>query len=62
MTLNLSENAWRIYHTHPHVSCWLLSNKRFPHAWNLSALSGLSGFLGLYLLVQVPIFVCFVAI
>jgi RsiW-degrading membrane proteinase PrsW (M82 family) len=31
-------------------------------AWNLSALSGLSGFLGVYLVVQVPIFVCFVAL
>jgi RsiW-degrading membrane proteinase PrsW (M82 family) len=31
-------------------------------AWNLSALSGLSGFLGLYLVVQVPIFACFVAL
>jgi RsiW-degrading membrane proteinase PrsW (M82 family) len=31
-------------------------------AWNLSALSGLSGFLGVYLLVQVPIFACFVAL
>src|SRR4051794_39636172 len=31
-------------------------------AWNLSALSGLSGFFGLYLLVQVPIFACFVAL
>jgi RsiW-degrading membrane proteinase PrsW (M82 family) len=31
-------------------------------AWNLSALSGLSGFLGLYLLVQVPIFAGFVAL
>jgi hypothetical protein len=31
-------------------------------AWNLSALSGLSGFLGPYLLVQVPIFACFVAL
>jgi protease PrsW len=29
-------------------------------AWNLSALSGLSGFLGLYLAVQVPIFAVFV--
>jgi RsiW-degrading membrane proteinase PrsW (M82 family) len=31
-------------------------------AWNLSALSGLSGFFGLYVLVQVPIFACFVAL
>ncbi len=31
-------------------------------AWNLSALSGLSGFLGLYLVVQVPIFAVFVGV
>jgi protease PrsW len=31
-------------------------------AWNLSALSGLSGFLGVYVAVQVPIFVCCVAL
>lgn len=31
-------------------------------AWNLSALSGLSGFLGVYVAVQVPIFACCVAL
>jgi protease PrsW len=31
-------------------------------AWNLSALSGLSGFLGVYVAVQVPIFACWVAL
>ncbi|MGZ4624754.1 MAG: PrsW family intramembrane metalloprotease [Kineosporiaceae bacterium] len=31
-------------------------------AWNLSALSGLSGFLWLYVVVQLPIFLCFVAL
>ena len=37
MTLNLADNTWRMYRSNNDVSCWLLSNKRFPHAWHVSA-------------------------
>lgn len=36
LTLNVFENTWRIFKTSPHVSCWMLSQKRLPHVWQLS--------------------------
>ena len=32
---------------HPHISCWLLSHKRFPHAWNLLATDSANSVQGL---------------